>query len=255
MTPSPPLADSLQVVQISSLAAALAKLNIGIPVEDVIEAVRREDEAKRATLSAQATQRRAALSKLALHPTKQSTGLDTTTVSKFIPKPTTPTNVDPLAKERRRRLVELTKDSFPDGKVPDPFTLSWLALSQDVAANKLPFILASRIVVTSATDMSDNPPENVFEDVWCLWDSGAQTSFVLTSQLHSAVRDNQDEGSAWMDITFLNVAQTISSVIHFRPQLPNGVTFIILGQHALLNRIQYQIQPVLINPQLTTQFS
>ncbi|KAJ7764601.1 hypothetical protein DFH07DRAFT_956058 [Mycena maculata] len=255
MTPSPPLADSLQVVQISSLAAALVKLNIGIPVEDVIKAVHREDEAKRATLSAQATQRRAALSKLALHPTEQSTGLHMTTVSIFIPKPTTPTNVDPLAKERRRRLVQLTKDSYPDGKVPDPFTLSWLALSQDVAANKLPFILASRIVVTSATDMSDNPPENLFEDVWCLWDSGVQTSFVLTSQLHSAVRDNQDQGSALMDITFSNVAQTISSVIHFRPQLPNGVTFIILGQHALLNRIQYQIQPVLINPQLTTQHS
>ena len=56
---SPPLADSLQV-QISSVAAALAKLNIGIPVEHVIEAVRREDEAKRA---AQATERRAALIK------------------------------------------------------------------------------------------------------------------------------------------------------------------------------------------------
>jgi hypothetical protein len=63
MTPSPPLADSMQVVQISSLAAALATLNIGIPVEDVIQAVHREDEAKRATLSTQATQRRAALSK------------------------------------------------------------------------------------------------------------------------------------------------------------------------------------------------
>ncbi|KAJ7433639.1 hypothetical protein B0H11DRAFT_2259254 [Mycena galericulata] len=116
--PSPPLADSLQVVQISSLAAALVKLNIGIPIEDVIQAIHREDEAKRATLSAQAThrRRRAALSKLALHPTEQSTGLHMTTpISKFIPKPTTPTNADPLAKERRRRLVQLTKDSFPDG--------------------------------------------------------------------------------------------------------------------------------------------
>ncbi|KAJ7243883.1 hypothetical protein B0H12DRAFT_1129890 [Mycena haematopus] len=111
MTPSPPLADSLQVVQISSLAAALAKLNIGIPVEDVIKAVpREEDEAKRATLSARATQRRAVLSKLALHPPKQSTGLHMATpVYKIMPQPTTPANVDPLSKERRRRLVELTK--------------------------------------------------------------------------------------------------------------------------------------------------
>jgi len=159
-----------------------------------------------------------------------------------------------LAKERRRRLLELTEQSFPDGKVPDPFALTWLALSQDAAANKLPFILASRIVVTSATDASDNPPQSVFENAWCLWDTGAQTSFVLTSQLDAAVRDNQTEGNAIMDINFSNVNQTIGSVIHFRPQLPNGVTFIILGQHALLNRLQYQIQPVLINPQLSQQF-
>jgi hypothetical protein len=65
-------------------------------------------------------------------------------VSKFIPKPAKPTNVDPLAKERRR-LLELTKESFPDGKVPDPFTSTWLALSADVAANKLPFILAGEL--------------------------------------------------------------------------------------------------------------
>jgi hypothetical protein len=34
-----------------------------------------------------------------------------------------------------------------------------------------------------------------------------------------------------VNISFSNVNQTIGSVIHFRPQLPNGVTFIILGQH------------------------
>lgn len=59
---APPPADSLQVFQISSLAA-LVKLNIGIPVEDVIEAVQREDEAKRATLTAQPSKRRTTLSK------------------------------------------------------------------------------------------------------------------------------------------------------------------------------------------------
>jgi len=57
-----------------------------------------------------------------------------------------------------------------------------------------------------------------------------------------------------MDISFPNVNQTKGSVIHFRPQLPNGVTFIILGQHALINRLQHQIQPVSINPQLLQQF-
>ncbi|KAJ6468936.1 hypothetical protein C8R45DRAFT_436075 [Mycena sanguinolenta] len=177
MTPSPPLADSLQVVQISSLAAALAKLNTGVPFEDVIEAIHREDEAKRATLSAQATQRRAALSKLALYPTKPSAGLHMTTVSKFIPKPTTSTNVDPLAKERRRRLVELTKDSFPDGKVS---TLSWLALSQDVAANNLPFILASRT-------LADAPSHDDHDQSTCT-PQMASTPLPLTNPLRPASR-------------------------------------------------------------------
>jgi len=255
MFPPPPLpVDSLQVVRIDSLAAALAKLNIKIPIEDLLKVIHDEDEVKRVKVAPETTQRRAALSELALQPAEATAGLKFTTVSKFVPKPTKPVHVDPLAKERRRRLLELTKQTFPDDKVPDPFLLAWLSLSQDVAANKLPFILASRIVVTSATDTSDYPPQSVFENVWCLWDTGAQTSFVLTSQLDAAVRDNQNEGNAIMDINFLNVNQTIGSVIHFRPQLPNGVTFIILGQHALINRLQFQIQPVLINPQVSQQF-
>jgi hypothetical protein len=137
---------------------------------------------------------------VALQPTGATAGLKFTTVSKFVDKPSKPAHVNPLAKERRLRLLELTKQSFPDGKVPDPFSLTWLSLSQDVAPNKLPFILASRIVVTSATDTSDNPPQSVFENTWCLWDTGAQTSFIVTGQLDAAVRDNKTEGSAIMDI-------------------------------------------------------
>ncbi|KAJ7652138.1 hypothetical protein DFH06DRAFT_1206880 [Mycena polygramma] len=114
MTPSPPLPE---VVAISSLAAALASLNIGIPVEDVIKAVHREEEAKRAASSAQATQ-------LPLHPPQPSTDFHLTTTSTFNPNPAPRTPIDPLARERRRRLVEMTKEAFPDGKVPDPFTLN-----------------------------------------------------------------------------------------------------------------------------------
>ncbi|KAF8886879.1 hypothetical protein CPB84DRAFT_1535611 [Gymnopilus junonius] len=122
MLSPPPTADTLQVVHVSSLAAALAKLNINISIEDLLKVIHDEDEARRVKLTTEASQRRAALSMLALQPTEATAGLKFTTVSKFIPKPTKPTNVDPLAKERRRRLLELTKQSFPDGKVPDPFT-------------------------------------------------------------------------------------------------------------------------------------
>ena len=47
-------------------------------------------------------------------------------------------------------------------------------------------------------------------------------------------------------ISFSGVNQTMGSVTHFRPQLPNGMTFIIFGQH---------VSPVrLLNPQLSQLF-
>ena len=61
MLPPPPV-DTLQVVDIASLAAALTKLNVEIPIEDLIKVIQDEDEAKRVKVTAEATQRRAALS-------------------------------------------------------------------------------------------------------------------------------------------------------------------------------------------------
>ena len=47
LPPRPPPADALQVVHIASPAAALAKLNVKIIIEDLIKVIRDEDEAKR----------------------------------------------------------------------------------------------------------------------------------------------------------------------------------------------------------------
>jgi len=110
------------VVSIDSLEAALAKMDIKASVEDILLVIREVEEAKRAKLIAQATNRRATLSNLALHPPEQSSGLQFTTTSDFVRHPPRPEKADPLAKERRRRLLELTKQTFPDGAVPDPFT-------------------------------------------------------------------------------------------------------------------------------------
>lgn len=64
MLPPPPPADEApQVIHIASLAAALAKLNVKIPIDDLIKAIHDEDEAKRVKVTAEATQRRAAVSK------------------------------------------------------------------------------------------------------------------------------------------------------------------------------------------------
>ncbi|KIK07135.1 hypothetical protein K443DRAFT_88036 [Laccaria amethystina LaAM-08-1] len=93
-----------QIIHIPSLAAALVKLNIKISVEDLMKAVHEEDEARRAKLNEEAE--RALLSKLTPQPDEGVSG---------------PARSNLLAKERRRRLMDLTREEFPEGKVPKIF--------------------------------------------------------------------------------------------------------------------------------------
>jgi hypothetical protein len=60
----PPLSvGDPQVVHITSVVAALHKLNVEIPVEDLIKAIHVEEDAKRVDFTAEATQYLAMLSK------------------------------------------------------------------------------------------------------------------------------------------------------------------------------------------------
>ncbi|KAF8886667.1 hypothetical protein CPB84DRAFT_1787304 [Gymnopilus junonius] len=69
LPPPPPPDNSLQVVYIPSLIAALAKLDIKVPVEDLLRAIHDEDEARRSELNDRGIQqRRAALSKSGKEP-------------------------------------------------------------------------------------------------------------------------------------------------------------------------------------------
>ncbi|KAF7306284.1 hypothetical protein MIND_00419300 [Mycena indigotica] len=253
LPPPPPTRSKFDVISVDSLEAALKKLDANIALQDILDAIHEEDERR----AVQVEERHAAVTELTWQP---AAGLEMTTVSEFIANPPEPIDVDPLREQRRRRLLELTKEAFPDGIIPNPFVVgppkTWLGLSKDAAANKLPFILATQIVITNAEETSRNPPQSVFTNVWCLWDTGAQTSFVVTSQLNRAVTKGKTEGSCFMEISFANVKKPkpIDSVIHFRPQLPNGATFIILGQHALLNCIQYSIQPAALDPSIRKGF-
>jgi len=196
--PPPPLPPAdLRVVSIDSLKVAMAKMEINVSVEDIIEVIREVEEAKPAEQIAQATEQIAQateqiaqateqiaqatkqiaqatkqiaqateqiaqatkqiaqatkqiaqaterLSKrkspapvarllsfnlsnmlVALHPPKQSSGLQLMTTSDPFSGPNLRrcvTNADPLPKERRRSLMELTEQAFPDGKVPPPFS-------------------------------------------------------------------------------------------------------------------------------------
>jgi len=139
--PPPPSDGSFQVVHIASLEAVLAKLNIKIPVEDFIKAIHDEEEARRVEPTAEATQllarslqRTSPSFPVTLPPMEPAGTLNP--VPKFIPRSPTPTNDDPRAKERRRRLVELAEQTFPDGKAPDPYTFVELNSLRDAATDK-----------------------------------------------------------------------------------------------------------------------
>jgi hypothetical protein len=40
------------------------------------------------------------------------------------------------------------------------------------------------------------PPKDVFDDAWCLWDTGAQSIMILTRMLSPEVRGGVEDGFA-----------------------------------------------------------
>lgn len=113
----------------------------------------------------------------------------------FVPKSSP--SIDLKSKERRKRLRAMTKEAFPPGKpLPDPLHLRLgyceVQRHRDIAVNKLPFITAT-CTVKPLDDDSDTPPSNIFRNVLCLWDTGDQTSSVMSSLLSSEVRQGQDD--------------------------------------------------------------
>ena len=68
--------------------------------------------------------------------------------------------------------------------------LVWLGTILGPEAMKLPFILASCIIVTNPRYSPGDAPRCVIENAYCLWDTGAQASFILTDRLPADVRDS-----------------------------------------------------------------
>lgn len=211
--PPPPSPAGLQTISIHSLEAALAKLGATFSAEDLITAIREVGVAKRAERRAVMCERKwpaAAACPLsfnlfnmlvALQRPEQSSRSEIITRSYFVQDPPRPEEVDPRANERRRPLIELAEQTSPDGRAPNPFALSWLGLFPYTDLDRLPFMEATRIVISNAEDQTANPPQQVFKNAWCLWDTGAQVSSIATHLVLPSVRNNRERGSAIMDIT------------------------------------------------------
>jgi hypothetical protein len=144
--------------------------------------------------------------------------------------------------ERRRLAIAEMKRDFPDLKFPDPYTVVWLNNFEN-SFRKLPFICAS-IKITPAEDESE---VQTFDDVWCLFDLGAQVSQIPSIHLNASLRGNKMEGMASMEVMFTGTNRVLYSSIAFREHMPNDTNFIILGEHGILERLEYYLQPQLLN--------
>jgi hypothetical protein len=100
------------------------------------------------------------------------------------------------ARERRHKMFALTKATFPDLRVPTPFV--------SVRANEnpwfpMPFVRADLAI--KPYDGDDDSLTDIY-DTWCLWDTGAQTSMILSQVLSEEVRGGQEEGYASLVIRY-----------------------------------------------------
>jgi len=97
----------------------------------------------------------------------------------------------------------------------------------DPTIDHLPFIPVTQLTITNAYIASDSEaPHVVFENLICLWDTGASVTVIPTEFLDPAVRDNRTEGYAIMGIRcapflvlirFPGIHFPLQSIIRFQP--------------------------------------
>jgi len=247
---------SLAVIRVDALETTLTKLNITqITAAQLLDAVKKEEKI---SSPPQAPSGRERTKALLIHVKNTPSGQYMQMPpykSTFTMEPVNDrSNVD---KERRSRLRDLAKKDFPGGKIPDPYTSAWLNVMDGAAMRDLPFIQATIRVSPYAWPDGTPKPVQAFQDIWVLWDTGAQVSQILSTQLHDNIKKDehgvvQSSGFAVANVKFHGVEKEIEANIAFRPNMPNNTTFIILGQQTLLNSLQYQIQTTVINPTLST---
>ncbi|KAF5385014.1 hypothetical protein D9615_001026 [Tricholomella constricta] len=138
------------IVKVESLAAALLKLGITEVTATRLLEVAKQKQAPRYNAQAPNAERRKVLLRLAPDAANTQYGPNPLYKSTFIQNPSTTADAKTL--ERRRRLVALTKEAFPDGRIPDPYTSVWVNKSDDGSTRYLPFICATLVITPQ--DMS-----------------------------------------------------------------------------------------------------
>ena len=110
-----------------------------------------------------------------------------------------------------------------------------------VAAWHLPFVQASLVILR---DEADGTVCNIFDDMWCLWDTGTYCTMILSHYLHPGATGGHETGFTSLEIMYTPFSHF--QVYHwpfairsagnrrlqspFDPELLNQADFIILSQ-------------------------
>ena len=127
------------------------------------------------------------------------------------------------ARERRRKMFALTKAAFPGLRVPTPFVS---VRANEIFPFPMPFVRASLI---KPCDEDEDSCTDIF-DTWCLWDTGAQSSMILSRMLSKEVKGGEEEGYASLVIRY-------ASRRHFKDLLAERFSLDLL-EHQTASRLR-----------------
>ncbi|KIM69224.1 hypothetical protein SCLCIDRAFT_6912 [Scleroderma citrinum Foug A] len=106
------------------------------------------------------------------------------------------------AHEQRHKMFALTKAAFPDHRVPTPFVS---IRANEISPFPMPFVRAGLVI--KPYDEDNDFSTDIF-DTWYLWDTGAQSSMILSRMLSKEVKGGEEEG--YTSLVFWICLQNIS---------------------------------------------
>jgi hypothetical protein len=157
--------------------------------------------------------------------------------------------------ERRRKLRDLAREfSFSEWR--DPYILP---LRMGIFENYLPATVGSAHLVAFDAEPDDKTAAVTISHTSMIWDTAAHMTIISEDLIPPSFRDYINDadyhelyGSAdglsvqiSLGIQFSNTQYYLEGIAVVRPQhtLPNNFSGIILGQHSLLDQIEYHVAP------------
>ena len=132
------------------------------------------------------------------------------------------------AREWRHKMFALTKAAFPDHQVPTPFVS---IRANEISPFPMPFVRAGLVI--KPYDEDNDFSTDIF-DTWYLWDTGAQSSMILSRMLSKEVKGGEEEG--YTSLVFWYVSHC-----HFKDLLAERFSLDLL-EHQTASRLCWNWQ-------------